>query len=127
MFKVIFTDGTTYTSKEYTTVWTTTPDKTISGVFAYLPKGGALYLPGAEQYLYFIELTYGICGEGKGNIVPRFQYLRGKFGEKVLSYRITLWEDAKSKHKIGDITTRIFEWGKDDNGNPSRGWKKGIL
>ena len=127
LYKVHFKDGTEFVSNgNYTdTKWKDVPDKEIRSINIVLPDGNILTLHGCEAYNYIVEGTQDFYGSNKFTLC--YQYLMGRIGNKVMSYRITLFQSKDSRYKLGDITRRVYEFGKEDNGKPSRGWKKGIL
>ena len=131
IYKVIFLDGTIFESGNsyYDTKWKEIPDKPIKQIIFSLPDNNLLTMRNYESYNNFLEATqdfYGINGLKKGKLKLCYQHIRGRQGNKIISYRISLFQTKDSKFKVGDITRREFEWGKDDNGTPSNGWKKGI-
>ena len=126
LYRVRFDDGSIFeggnTYKE--TKWLEIPDKKIKAISFYLPDGNILTLRNYEEYNHIIEATQDVYKSNKFTI--RYQYLMGKKENKVISYRITLFQSQDSRYKIGDITRREYEYGKEYNGKATSGWHKGI-
>ncbi len=131
-FKVWFKDGTHFISNGnyMKTLWHIMPNKPIQSISFRLPDGNYITLNGYEQYNHETEITqnfYGKTGQKAGKPTIRCQYLKGKVKDKITCYRISLFQSPDSRYKVGDITRRELEWGKDDNGKkPTTGWKQGI-
>jgi len=126
-FKVRYEDGTEFTSKgNYKdTKWKDIPDdKNIRAIYFFLPDNNILTLHDYESYNHIIEATQDIYNSNKFTI--RYQYLMCKKGDKVISYRITLFQNKDARYRIGDITRREYNFGKEYNNKPTKGWKKGI-
>jgi len=132
LYRIIFTDETDFIGISYkNTRWNKIPDKSIKQINFFLPDGNIFTLHGFEEYNHFIEATNDFYAGKKNNqnvgkTILRFQYLMGRLGDKVVSYRITLYQSDTSKYKTGDITRRVYQFGKEYNGKPTLGWKKGI-
>jgi hypothetical protein len=126
LYQVQFEDGSIYNGgnsyKE--TKWNDIPDKSIKQIAFTLPDGNLLVLRGYEKFNHFCEATQDIYGSNKFTL--RYQYLMGKLGDKVISYRITLFQIQDARYRIGDITRREYEYGKEYNNRPTNGWKEGI-
>jgi len=127
LFQVQFNDGSSYQGGEdyKNTKWLSIPDKQIRQIAFSLPDGNLLVLRGYDEFNHFCEATQDVYNSTKFTI--RYQYLMGRLGDKVISYRVTLFEGKNNKFKIGDITRREYEWGKEYNQKPTKGWKKGII
>jgi len=128
LYRVRFKDGSVFDGGDdyKKTKWLEIPDdKEIQYVSFILPDGNLLILKDYEQFNHIVEATQDVYGSTK--FIIRYQYLMAKKRNKVISYRITLFEDKDSRFKIGDITRREYEWGKEYSGKPTTGWKKGII
>ena len=93
--KSIFKGGDSYKN----TNWVNIPDKFIKQISFALPDGNFITLQGYEAYNHFIEATqdfYGVTGKSKGKPTIRFQYLRGKIKNKIISFRISLFQTKDS-------------------------------
>ena len=131
MYKVIFVDGTTYEcGNYYDNIWKSMPDKPIKQVNFVLPDGNLFVMHSYAAYNYIVEATTDIYAGAKnsqniGKVVLRYQYFMGRKGDKVCSYRVSLYVPIKktAKYLAGDITRRIYEFGKEYNGQPTTGWK----
>lgn len=126
LYQVQFNDGSSYNGgnnyKE--TKWNDMPKKNIKQIAFRLPDSNLLVLRGYKEYNHFCEATQDVYGSNKFTL--RYQYLMGRIGDKVISYRITLFEGKNNRYKLGDITRREYEYGKEYNQKPTKGWKKGI-
>ena len=127
LYQVLFSDdnsiykgGDSYKN----TKWNDMPDKPIAQIAFTLPDGNILALRGYNAFNHFIEATQDVYGSNKFTL--RYQYLMGKRGNRVISFRISLFETKDSKYKIGDITRREYEFGREYNNKPTKGWKKGV-
>ncbi len=128
IFRVGFSDGSSFNGGENykDTLWNNIPeDKEIKQIAFSLPDGNLMVLRGYEKYNHIVEATQEVYGGNK--FVLRYQYLMGKLGDKIVSYRITLFEGKNNRYRLGDLTRRELLWGQEDKGKPSRGWKKGII
>lgn len=125
-FKVWFTDSTTFISNgNYKKPnWTNIPNKQIKAIAFTLPDGNFITLQNYEKFNHFCEATQDIYGSNKFTL--RYQYIMGMKKDKVTSYRITLFQGNNNRYKLGDITRREYEFGKEYNNKPTKGWKKGI-
>jgi len=105
-------------------LWTSLPNKPIKALEYTLPYGGdSLKLSGYEEYLHMVE----VCMTIGRNPQIEYVYIMGKIGNKVTSYRITvIQKSAVTRYKIGDITVRVYEVGKEYRGGATSGWKTGI-
>ena len=132
MYQVIFVDGTKFDGGNYQeTKWKAIPNKPIKQINFVMPDGNIFILHDYDEYNHFVEVTTDIYAgkrnsQNLGKVILRYQYLLGRKGDKVVSYRISLYQSETSKYKSGDITRRVYEFGKEDNGKPSLGWKRGI-
>ena len=99
--------------------------KAIKQISFRLPDGNWLTLKDYDEYNHIIEATRDFYGKKIISSI-RFQYLMGRVENKVVSYRIVLFQSIDSKYKIGDITRREYEWGKEYSGKSTQGWKRGI-
>ena len=133
LYEVKFKDGTNFIGGKdyYNTKWKEILDKSIKQIAFKMPDGNIMILHGYESYNHFIEVTKDIYAGKKnsqnlGKVIVRYQYLMGRIGNKVVSFRITLYQSDTSKYKTGDITRRVYEFGKEYNNQPTIGWKKGI-
>ena len=126
LYQVQFENGSVYDGGDSyrETKWNDIPDKSIRQIVFHLPDGNALVLKEYDEFNHFCEATQDIYGSNKFTL--RYQYLMGKLGDKVISYRITLFQTKDARYKIGDITRREYEWGKEYNNKPTKGWKKGL-
>lgn len=101
-------------------LWTSLPDKPIKALEYMLPHANdSIKLSGYEEYLHMVE----VCMPMGGNAMIEHVYLMGKIGNKVVSYRITILQKTKAdRYKIGDITVRVLESGKEYRGGSTSGW-----
>ena len=101
-------------------LWTSLPDKPIQALEYTLPHANDLIkLSGYEKYLHMVE----VCMPMGGNAMIEHVYLMGKIGNLVTSYRITILQKTSSdRYKIGDITVRVLESGKEYRGGATTGW-----
>ena len=101
-------------------LWTSLPDKPIKALEYTLPHGNdSIKLCGYEEYLHMVE----VCMPMGGNAMIEHVYLMGKIGNLVTSYRITILQKTSSdRYKIGDITVRVLESGKEYRGGATTGW-----
>lgn len=105
-------------------LWTSLPDKPIQALEYTLPHGNdSIKLCGYEEYLHMVE----VCMPMGGNAMIEHVYLMGKIGNLVTSYRITMLQKTRNdRYKIGDITVRVLEFGKEYRGGVTTGWRLGI-
>ena len=104
--------------------WTSLPDEPIKSLEYVMPHGASLILRDYEEYLHMVEVHQKIGGPA----VIENVYLMGKKREGVVSYRITIsQEKTDSKYKAGDVSVRIFPAGKEYQGGPTQGWRKGAV
>lgn len=105
-------------------LWTSLPDKPIKALEYTLPHGNdSIKLCGYEEYLHMVE----VCMPMGGNAMIEHVYLMGKIGNLVTSYRITILQKTQNdRYKIGDITVRVLEFGKEYRGGVTTGWRLGI-
>lgn len=101
-------------------LWTSLPDKPIKALEYVLPHANdSIKLSGYEEYLHMVE----VCMPMGGNAMIEYVYLMGKTGATVVSYRITILQKTKNdRYKIGDITVRVMEAGKEYRGGATAGW-----
>lgn len=101
-------------------LWTSLPDKPIHALEYTLPYGNdSIKLSGYEEYLHMVE----VCMPMGGNAMIEHVYLMGKIGNQVTSYRITILQKTQNdRYKIGDITVRVMEAGKEYRGGATTGW-----
>lgn len=104
------------------TGWKQLPDQPILALEYVLPHGDSLILCDYQEYLHMIEAVMQMGS----NPMVAYVYLMGKKNKLVTSYRLTL-SQAKidDRYKVGDITVREFEDGKEYNGGPTSGWRRG--
>jgi hypothetical protein len=126
LYQVQFTNGKIFNGGDSykVTNWKEMPDLEIKSIAFLLPDGNLLVLKDYEEYNHIVEATQDVYGSTKFTL--RYQYLMGRKNNKVTSYRIVLFETKDSKFKIGDITRREYEYGKEYSGSGTKGWKKGI-
>jgi hypothetical protein len=99
--------------------------KKIKSLSVRLPHGDYICLSGYDEYNFFIGASKSFKD---GKTVINHVYALGKRKNHVVSYRVTLVSFEGNKYKIGDITTRIFPFGKEGVGRtPTSGWKEGII
>ena len=105
-------------------LWTSLPDKPIKALEYTLPYGNdSLKLSGYEEYLHMIEARMFM---GSSTIIEHV-YLMGRTGPKVVSYRITILQKKETdRYKVGDITVRVMNKGKEYRGGATSGWRAGI-
>jgi hypothetical protein len=101
-------------------LWTSLPDKPIKALEYMLPHANdSIKLSGYEEYLHMVE----VCMPMGGNAVIEHVYLMGRIGSKVVSYRITILQKTqKDRYKVGDITVRVLDSGKEYRGGATAGW-----
>ena len=101
-------------------LWTSLPDKPIKALEYTLPHGkDSIKLSGYDEYLHMVE----VCMPMGGNAAIEHVYLMGKTGTTVVSYRITILQKTQNdRYKIGDITVRALESGKEYRGGATAGW-----
>lgn len=107
-------------------LWTALPDKPILALEYTLPYGNndSIKLTGYEEYLHMIEA----CMTVGHNAVIENVYLMGRIGSKITSYRITILQRKNaSRYKVGDITVRVLDKGKEYRGGMTFGWRKGFI
>ena len=128
LYRVMFQDGTTFEGENYyKTNWLEIPEKPIKQISFILPDGNFLTLRGYESYNHFIEATREVYGKNIiGKPTLRYQYIMGKRNNKVDSYRITLFNGKNQRFRLGDITYRQYEFGKEYSGKPTSGWRQGV-
>ena len=134
LFQVVFTDGTNFLggNSYFETKWKEIPDKSIKQISFSLPDNNIIVLHDYESYNHIVEVTQDVYAGSKnsqnlGRVMPRFQYFMGRQGDKVLSYRVSLYQPKKeSKYKLGDLTRRVYSYGTEYNGQVTTGWKRGI-
>jgi len=118
LFSILFKDGTNYSGgiNYFDTKWMGIPNKPIKSIFYKLPHGEYLCLSGADQYFHMVEATQDWMRICKNNATAlndkpkiEYAYIMAKYGQKVISYRITLVSKKNDKYKLGDITFREFD------------------
>ncbi len=111
VFTVIFEDESHFQGgvDYYNTKWLEIPNKKIKRIFYGLPDENMLCLHDYEKYFHMIEATQDLTGKNKRQTKIEYAYIMGKRGNKVDSYRITLFETKDSRYKIGDIVKRQFD------------------
>ena len=128
LYKILFSDGSCYEGGEdyKDTKWSLIPeDKEIKQIAFTLPDGNMIVLRGYNEYNHVVEATQDVYGSNKFTL--RYQYLMGKLGDKVISYRVTLFEGKNQRYRMGDLTRREYQWGHEYKNSPTKGWKKGIV
>jgi len=127
LYKILFSDGSCYLGGESykETLWNNIPDKQIKQIAFSLPDGNMFVLKGYDEFNHIVEATQDVYNSNKFTL--RYQYLMGRLGDKVISYRITLFEGKNNRYSIGDVTRREYTWGKEYSNKPTKGWKKGII
>ena len=133
LYQVIFKDGTKFDggSSIYDSKWNEIPNKEIKLIKYVLPDGNFIVLHDYKAYAYVIEATMDFYGPSKMQKEHRIHnvYLMGlNYCDEVVSYRITLRDEDKQRYRIGDITRRQFNKGKEFRGKPvgNHVWKRGI-
>jgi len=94
IFIIIFEDNTKFEggTSYYETKWNQIPDKKIRNIFYRLPSGDSLCLPVGDKYYHKVEATQDIYGgKNKGKVILRYAYIMVKRGEKVIQYKIQLF------------------------------------
>lgn len=104
-------------------LWTSLPAKPIHALEYTLPYGkDSLKLSGYEAYLHMVE----VCMSIGRNPQIEYVYIMGKTGNKITSYRITVMQNSlAARYKIGDITVRVYNAGKEYRGGATSGWRIG--
>ena len=125
IFKATTKDGKTFIGGNLKfPAWNKCPEK-MTLLAIRLPYGDHLVLSKYESYNFFIGAMKNL--KDKKTSVNHI-YALGKRGDKVTSYRITLVGFEGNKYKIGDITARIFPFGKEGIGRTATsGWKEGCI
>ena len=125
IFHVILDNGEEFIGGDIQfTRWNKCPNS-IRSFAVRLPYGDHLTLSGYDSYNFFIGAIKNL-NDQKTTI--SHIYALGKKGDRVTSYRITLVSFEGNKYKMGDITTRVFPFGKEGVGRVSTsGWKQGLI
>lgn len=105
-------------------LWTSLPKKPLTALEYLLPQANdSIKLSGYEEYLHMVEAVMPV---GRNAFVENV-YLMGRTGDKVVSYRITILQRrVVSRYKIGDITVRVLQRGKEYRGVVTKGWLPGL-
>lgn len=105
-------------------LWASLPDKPITALEYLLPQANdSIKLSGYEEYLHMIE---AVIPMGRNAIIENV-YLMGRIGDKIVSYRITILQrKSVNRYKVGDITVRILQKGKEYRGGTTSGWLPGL-
>lgn len=105
-------------------LWTSLPNKPIEALEYTLPHANdSIKLSGYEEYLHMVEARMFMGG----NTIIEHVYLMGRIGSKIVSYRITILQKKQTdRYKVGDITVRVLDKGKEYRGGATSGWKAGI-
>jgi len=83
----------------------------------FLPTGHKIVIAGMEQYNFFVEVSVDISGAGRKKLDAIF--LAGKIPNKLI---VDMWRIGNKK------AVRIQKpWGQEWGGQPTRGWKQGIV
>ena len=111
LFQVIFEDGTSFQGGDnyFVSKWTDIPKKKIKRIFYKLPTGDYIALDGYDRYFHMIEATNDLTGKRKGIVTLRYAYMMAQKGDKIRSYRMSLYAKPDDKFKTGDITVREFD------------------
>ena len=120
LYSAILEDGTQYVggSDYRDTKWVDIPDSKIKRIFYRLPGGDYLTLAGYEKYYHMIEGTKDCVkvSRTKNTLKPikaqtriEYAYIMGKIKDKVVSYRITLFNRENGRYRVGDIVKRVFD------------------
>lgn len=107
-----FIGGTSY----FKTKWMELPLKKIKRIFYRLPSVDYLTLDNYDSFFHMVEATKDWMRIGQRKITkinqnePRIEYayIMGKKGDKVISYRITLFNKTNERYRMGDVTVREF-------------------
>ena len=110
LFIIIFEDGSNFTggTNYFETKWLEIPFKKIKRIFYLLPSMDTICLDGYDKYFHMVEATTDLNGRLAGQTILRYAYIMGQKGNKVVSYRITLFNRENDKFRTGDITVREF-------------------
>lgn len=110
LFTIIFKDGSHFIggNSYFETKWLEIPLKPIKRIFYKLPMNDYICLEG-EKYFHMVEALKDITGKEKGIVKLQYAYIMKKEGNKVISYRITLFNKSEDRYRIGDITVREFD------------------
>lgn len=105
-------------------LWTSLPDKPIEALEYTLPYGNdSIKLAGYEEYLHMVEARMFMGG----STIIEHVYLMGRISNRVVSYRITILQKTQTdRFKVGDITVRVLDKGKEYRGGMTTGWKTGV-
>lgn len=124
LYQLVFADDTGFNGGDLDkTFWRESPEKPIKSLRLRLPTGDFLMLGGYEEYNLFIEATQNIYGNGNRQLC--YLYVMGLEKDIVTSYRIALSDYGN--YKPGDTLIRKYPKGKEYNGTPTSGWRKGVL
>lgn len=100
LFSIIFEDNTSFVggNNYFQAKWVNIPKKPIKRIFYRLPLGDYLCLEDYEKYYHVVEATKDWMKIGGGKIeklsnepIIEYAHIMGKQGNKVTSYRITLY------------------------------------
>jgi len=105
-------------------LWTSLPNKPIKALEYLLPQANdSIKLSGYEEYLHMIE---AVIPMGRNALIENV-YLMGRIGNKIVSYRITILQrKSVNRYRIGDITVRVLQKGKEYRGGTTSGWLPGL-
>ena len=104
------------------TGWKSLPNKPITSLEYVLPHGDRLILKGYEEYIHMVEAFQHM---GHRPMISNL-FLMGKKSGFVTSYRVTIFQSKKDdRYKVGDITVRRIEDGKEYRRSAVSGWRKG--
>ena len=93
----------------------------VDRVFFRLPDGNLFVLHSYEKYLFLVEGVKDLTGKNRGKLRVEYLYFMGLRKGIVDSYRVTMFEKANQRYKIGDITKRQYNW--EEIKNKYTGWK----
>jgi len=125
IYKVTFKTGEEFLGGSISSPnWADCLNSGIMSLEVFLPYGDILKLTNYEKYNFYIGAIKPITGK---DLYISHVYTLGSRDDYVNSYRITLISTNTGRHKVGDITVRMFPFGKEGMGrNPTNGWKSGI-
>lgn len=110
LYIVIFSDKTRFIggTSYFESKWIEIPLKKIKRIFYKMPSNDYICLDDKDRFFHMVEATTDLTGKLKGQTILRYAYIMGQKGEKVVSYRITLFNQTNDKFRTGDITVREF-------------------
>jgi len=113
MLTIKFTDGEMVQGGG----WNTLPNKPIQKI-ALIEKNKKIILQDYEEYNFLREYAYIASSPTEQKMIARAMYLMGRKNNKSKVIRLNLID--------GSVEEKDTEIGKEYNGRPCTGWKRGI-